>query len=330
MEEPILRERSCVACGSADFERLLTAQDYEYGLQGEFVVSRCSACGLVQQTPRPDFSVILGYYPDGYTAFEMQPRGLVGRLKHAAIMAPRLATYRKVLRPGARILDVGCGSGALLDALHRDGGWQAVGVEINPEAVRIGREAGLDLRLGSLEDAAFPDNSFDLVVLNHVLEHVHEPRATLREILRILAPGGVLMGEVPNLRCLEHAMFGKYWAGYHLPRHITFFDDAQLRSMLGGAGFDVQATKGKMQPANLLVSLSNWLRAEHPRVAARNFVGENSFIGLSLNTPVAFVANLLGSSPSLRFVARKPARANGPAYERAARHASTLRAGFQR
>ena len=259
-----------------------------------------------QQVPRPPFETILSYYPESYTAFSDQRIRAVTRLKNWAINAPRIRAYRRLVPTTGRILDLGCGSGLLLSELRAAGFSAIVGVEANDQAAAAGRRQGLDIRTGSLESAAFPDNTFDLVIINHVLEHVPDPTGTLLEIGRLLSVGGLLIGEVPNLACLERMIFGRYWAGYHLPRHISFFDRPRLEEMLGKCGFDKISLEGKMQPANWLVSMSNWLRDRHPLMAERDPFSENSFFWLAATAPIAWIANLLGSSPSLRFKAHKP------------------------
>jgi SAM-dependent methyltransferase len=296
----------CVLCGSGRFVVRFRASDYEYGLPGTFTVSQCLDCDMWQQVPRPPFETILGYYPERYTAFSDQRIQTVTRLKNWAINAPRIRAYRRLVPTTGRILDLGCGSGLLLSELRAAGFSAIVGIEANAQAAAAGRRQGLDIRTGSLESAVFLDSTFDLVIINHVLEHVPDPRGTLIEIGRVLSAGGLLIGEVPNLACLERMIFARYWAGYHLPRHISFFDGPHLRDMLGRCGFDKISLEGKMQPANWLVSTSNWLRDRHPLMAERDPFSENSFFWLAATTPIAWMANLLGSSPSLRFKAHKP------------------------
>jgi SAM-dependent methyltransferase len=296
---------ACPLCSAKEPQPQLAAGDYEYGLPGRFYVARCNGCGLHYQTPRPPFGDILRYYTNRYVPFGANRDSLVARLKAYFIFGPRLRRYRKLVPPGGRIVDIGCGSGEFLFHFGRLGNWTVSGVEPNAAAAQRGRDLGLDIVTGLLEDAQLPDAAIDLAIMNHVLEHLPDPRATLAEVGRILKPGGHFCGEVPSLACLERTVFGRYWGGYHLPRHLSFFDAQTLGAMLGQAGFTDVRIEPSMQPASWLVSMSNLLRDRAPRLARYNLFSENSFFWLAATTPVAYLLSRLGSGPSIRFLCRK-------------------------
>ena len=142
-----------------------------------------------------------------------------------------------------RLLEIGCANGLFLDALRREGNWQVQGVDTSEVAVRYARERlGLDVFLGPVEDARFADRSFDAVVMWDVLEHVHRPKETLLEIHRMLKADGVLVARLPLLDSWDHALFGRYWAGWDIPRHLTIFSMQTLRLMLECTGFRLKRT----------------------------------------------------------------------------------------
>lgn len=116
------------------------------------------------------------------------------------------------------------------------------GTQLSESAARVtSRRLGREIFLGELPDARFPEAGMDLVCLYNVLEHVREPRVYLREIGRILRPGGLLAIEVPNARCLTARLFGRHWLGWDLPNHIYHFNPASLRALLERHGFTVLA-----------------------------------------------------------------------------------------
>lgn len=141
-------------------------------------------------------------------------------------------------KPGGRLLDVGAGVGTLVAAAHARG-YTACGVELSPWAARFASEdKGLDIFTGLLESAGFPNQGFDVVTINHVLEHLENPQATLQEIGRILAPDGLLVIGVPNIGSIMAGLKGARWASLRPDEHIWHFTPATLRRLVQQSGFE--------------------------------------------------------------------------------------------
>jgi len=127
-----------------------------------------------------------------------------------------------------------------LDAMQRRGNWQLLGVDTSAHAVSAARERfGLEVVHASLHEARFATGAFDVVVMWDVLEHVHDPVATLVEIHRILAADGILVLRLPVLDAWERRWFGRYWSGWDAPRHLTLFSKHTLCLMLNRSGFRI-------------------------------------------------------------------------------------------
>ena len=135
-----------------------------------------------------------------------------------------------------RVLDAGCGAGALLFRLKQLG-WETCGVEIDTRAAREAERLGLDVRVGTIEQANFPDCHFDLLTAVHVLEHIHNPVGFLNEAWRVLKPGGLLYVEVPNARSFNFRTFRTEWFHLDAPRHLCSYSPEPLRYLLRAAGF---------------------------------------------------------------------------------------------
>jgi len=225
----------CALCGNDTTTKLYVIPDY---MSGEaFAVVRCPGCGLIYTDSRVSPAEISKFYPQRYYGDENK------RFKGAIEACLRLFRVRRanvITRHKAtgRILDVGCGRGVFL-AEMRKRGWEVVGTELAEDACRFARE---ELRLKviarrDLLDCAFEAQSFDVVVLSHVLEHLADPLETLVEIARILKGDGLLFLAVPNVASLQARISGPKWALWDVPRHYYHFSPDTLRKMLDMSGF---------------------------------------------------------------------------------------------
>ena len=222
--------------------RLFCARDYITG--DRFEIAQCGACGFTVTLPVLSFQELAAYYPAGYygsAGGKRFPR-LVEKLQDM-LYSHRVREVEKCGggSPG-RVLDVGCGRGLLLKAF-RDNGWDVLGTEMSETSAAYPRDVlNLPVRVGDLAGLKFPDHLFDAVVMWHVLEHVIDPRAMLREVNRVLRPGGVFLVGVPNFGSFEARMCEEKWFHLDVPRHLIQYTPESLREALAGAGFTIHET----------------------------------------------------------------------------------------
>jgi SAM-dependent methyltransferase len=148
-----------------------------------------------------------------------------------------LERVERLLPPGD-VVDLGCWTGSFLVAA-RDRGWNPVGIEPSDWAGRRARERGLDVRTVSLFEHGLPPESFQLVVLCDVLEHLIDPRTAAQTVLELIRPGGGLFLTVPDAGSWTARMLGRRWWSV-LPMHLQYFSRDTLRRLLEGAGFEVR------------------------------------------------------------------------------------------
>jgi 2-polyprenyl-3-methyl-5-hydroxy-6-metoxy-1,4-benzoquinol methylase len=207
--------------------------------------------------PSPDR--LRALYPEEYyggPGRKFQP--LIERLvravgeRHTSFLSRELTT-------GARILDLGCGRGVILGALAEQG-FEVHGLEISAEAAR-GADPRAEIRIAeNLTDAEYRTASFDQVIIWHVLEHINDPVGTLREVHRILKPGGRLIVAVPNFSSLQARCTGAAWFHLDLPRHVYHFPLPALRQLLTLTGFHVRSVHHfslRQNPFGWIQSLMN-------------------------------------------------------------------------
>lgn len=269
LEVPVV----CPACGkSSEIDREYSRRDDMLAMPDTWHIVRCTACRSLYLAERPDNESLPRAYTDYYThsveSDELasgQARGLkpslvsgylnwrfgmgrvpairAGALLFSAILPLRLKldVYgrhlpREKCNDGTRLLDVGCGNGAFL-ARAREIGVRAFGCEPDSAAADACRTQGLDVTTGDVFAANFAESSFDYITLNHVIEHVGDHHKLLRELYRLLVPGGALWLALPNPAALGIAVFGNGWKGFHPPFHLAIPSQAELLRWLADAGF---------------------------------------------------------------------------------------------
>lgn len=218
----------CVLCGGGKTETV-----YRFSAAN---VVRCAGCGLVFASRIPDAASVEEEYSAEYfdKYYSSAAGGGDGQTAAALAVLARLERHR----PGkGKLLDVGFGAGGYLRAA-RDAGWEPFGVDVSAAAVEAARRRGLQALAGPLERAGFGPDTFDAAIAIHSLEHYPDPVLTLREIRRVLKPGGVILVSVPNFNGARARRLGAKWDGLQIGRHFYFFTKNTLGKMVEAAGFE--------------------------------------------------------------------------------------------
>jgi SAM-dependent methyltransferase len=252
----------CFLCKSAGIFLFEGMQDRLYNVPGLWSILRCAQCGLAWLHPRPlsedigklyvkyythlgDDDVTpnpstrisirekliahsLGYKDDSYYGAN---RIIVKTLSSIPIVNDLVRGKAMWLRESwrGRLLDIGCGDGGFLSKMKHLG-WDVVGVEPDPSAARVARERyGLTVLNCRSEDVEFDENSFDVITLNHVIEHLVDPLKVLRRCRRFLRRGGRFVLTTPNVESLGQYIFKRNWFPWDPPRHIFLFSPASLK-----------------------------------------------------------------------------------------------------
>lgn len=233
---------SCNLCGSARYEVRFQSEQHDVTVldschyaattdvyDGYGRVVECLRCRLLYTHPRLDATELLAAYrsvEDASYVVEIEGR------RRAALRSLRAIERFK---PSGRLLEVGCATGILLDVAQNR--WQVEGVEPSHWAAEYARrEFNVPVFAGTLEEARFPDSTFDVVVLADVIEHVADPKGLLREIRRILAPTGIAYVATPDVDSFFARVMKGAWWGLR-PAHIFYFSRLTLQAALAEAGF---------------------------------------------------------------------------------------------
>ncbi|MGE5057534.1 MAG: class I SAM-dependent methyltransferase [Acidobacteriota bacterium] len=154
-----------------------------------------------------------------------------------------------VHKQSGRLLDLGCSSGSFLESL-KGKGWNLHGIEMSTESARIAEvRSGAQVFVGDILDAPFRRESFDVITSFDVLEHLYEPRRVMAKVAEWLKPGGILYVLVPNVDGAEARVFGTYWHGLELPRHLFHYSPASLRFLAESVGLREVSLETRRNPA---------------------------------------------------------------------------------
>ncbi|MGE0734867.1 MAG: class I SAM-dependent methyltransferase [Alphaproteobacteria bacterium] len=258
----------CEACGGTRFTELQRrGRIAEPGVYGELVVVVCENCGFKMTNPRYEDRFYQDYYERLYReiafgAEKPSPAYVeTQKLRGAGVL--RYA-QRFIDRPG-RMLDHGCASAAT-SLPWRDAGWDVKGMDPHRPSIELGRaEFGLDLTVAPGEALPYPDASFEIVVSLGSLEHVYDLAAAMREVRRVLVPGGWL-----QIRWRTDEMFGSPLE-YYNHNHYRFLSANTWRLVLRRYGFeavDFDDTKYEGYPNYCYIMARSSLPPSEAAVAA--------------------------------------------------------------
>ena len=297
----------CPACGSQATSHAFDARDWALGAApGEFAYRRCARCGSCFASPQPEEAVLAQAYAAEYGNYQAEP-GLLERI--AEPLARREA--RRVVGatdPSAPALEVGCGTGRFLGRL-RENGWRGElrGVEYSgPVAEAAAVRLGMPIVPGTAEDAELGESALGALVMRHVIEHLRDPAEVLGRARRALRPDGLLYLATPDANALSAAVFGRFWWGWEVPRHLVVFTPAGLRTLVEAQGFRVTGEWWGFSPqmwnASLFVALNRGGDARWPHLATHTL---NPFV--TGPAVIAATAEVLLRRSTMYALAARPA-----------------------
>jgi SAM-dependent methyltransferase len=295
----------CPICGGSD-ATLLFSRPPDHDPAGRvFSVLRCSGCGVERLDPLPTEEELDAAYGAAYYERHSPDTGTAGRLRRLA-WDVEIRPLKRHLRPGVRVLEVGCGTGELLSLLRRRYGADVQGIERSEAAIAACRAKGVPVHAGALEDAPIDDAGVDVMIMRHVLEHVTSPRDLLATARRLLAPRGALLLTVPVTGGWDQRLFGELWDGYRVPEHIVHFPPRSVDALLRDAGFTVAMRRHSVVPNPWVNAVERRLQRDGRERAAR-FVTLRNPLALVLTLPISAAAAAARRSGRMTVLALAPA-----------------------
>ncbi len=260
--------RPCPACGSTDVAERQVLPEMMYGLAESFAYLTCAGCSSVFIAEIPDN--LADYYQSSYYSLDLDPEvamgrpgvrqlvallgrstlwrhGRVARATSSVVPVRQLRTlvtlFESVGLAGlpegrdSRVLDVGCGTGALVFALGLAGVRHVLGVDPFSPGDRT-LSSGGEIRRADLAEV---HGEFDLVMLHHSFEHVPDPAAVLRQVRPLLSPAGRVLVRMPTVSSAAYRRYGSSWVQLDPPRHLTLFSREGMERLSAASGFTVSS-----------------------------------------------------------------------------------------
>ncbi len=246
----VLVSIACPICGSDSFKVIreskwpivVDASHFEHVYRSSSEqqlfeqVVRCDSCGLVYLNPRPKDEIILASYRDVQdTSFIKQNEERIKTFKVA--FSKVIGDFK--LPSGSRVLDIGCAGGAFLKAA-KDLGMSPVGIEPSKYLTEFSKSTyRVEVLNGLLEEQSLPEQSFDVITLWDVIEHLLNPEQTFKIVSRLIKPNGILVINYPNFKSRLARLMGDKWP-FWLSVHVTYFEPRTLEAFLNKFGFQIQ------------------------------------------------------------------------------------------
>ncbi len=259
------RDSFCALCGDAGIILYEHQPDRVHGHPGDWDILCCGTCSLYWLWPMPTGEELASYYSSYHTHGKSSTAkpSLFQHLMTSLVVQRRMFHWRPIrwlffpkkqslrprlirhvgqylsaylLRPPsetlAKLLDVGAGNGWFV-RLMLDIGWNAVGIEPDPEAAAYARDiAHVPVLTSDLQMSLFEPQSFDVITLRHVVEHLTSPDDVLRASFTLLKPGGRLIIICPNSTSLGSRHFKECWRGLEVPRHVFLYNPSNLSRLV--------------------------------------------------------------------------------------------------
>lgn len=231
---------------------------------------------LLYTHPKPSESELPSYYPDtNYISHTNQRKSLFDLLYHivrSVSVRRKLRLLKSFLPKKCALLDVGAGTGFFLRAAQKRG-WIVTGIEPNASARNLANSKAPNTVFDSDTLHSLPENSFDVITLWHVLEHLPNLEDDLKIFQKLLKPKGRIVVAVPNFKSFDAGYFKEFWAAYDVPRHLWHFSQESISKVFSKVQMNLESTHPLVMDAYYVSLLSNKLKTGSHRILNSLWVG---------------------------------------------------------
>jgi 2-polyprenyl-3-methyl-5-hydroxy-6-metoxy-1,4-benzoquinol methylase len=308
--------KKCPVCSSNKIKFLFNGEDKLLGVPGRFSLFKCWNCEAIFINPQPSYKELEKHYSSDryYSLKRIQPKEKSRKVRLRIFLYKlyfnniyknpfmkilfyplKFIIRSTIIKKDAKLLDIGCGSGQFLYEM-RELGLNVAGIEPGDFDNDGNKKYNLNIENSDLIKAGYSKESFDIVTMNHVLEHINNPFETISEIKRILKKNGIFIIGVPNTNSIAKRIFGKNWIAFDVPRHLINYSKNNLTTFLYKNGFKVLKIRYNSRPNQFSISLMYTLNIR------------NKFIENLLNLiflPLTWIVNSLKKGDAIEILTIK-------------------------
>lgn len=215
----------------------------DYSVSGEeFQLIQNSEYGFLETIPQPVLDKLSEYYEsEDYISHTDSQRNLFEKVYHLV----RTISLKKKLKlinffasETKNLLDIGCGTGDFLQTA-KENNWNIIGIEPNEQARDIANKKTNTSVFDTEQLSKFKSESFDVITLWHVLEHLPNLEEQVATFKKLLKPNGTLIIAVPNYKSYDAEHYKNFWAAYDVPRHLWHFNQDSISKLVSKESFEV-------------------------------------------------------------------------------------------
>jgi 2-polyprenyl-3-methyl-5-hydroxy-6-metoxy-1,4-benzoquinol methylase len=213
-----------------------------YDIFGDiYTINQCEDCHAFFLAPNPTPEQLMKAYDSSYYGEKEEKfNGFVEKILDS-FRKKRAKLVSSYMKPNANILDIGCGNGRFLKFLDEFGNYHLFGIEMEGNSARrAAKIKNINLKIGTLSKEDFSHESFDVITMFHVFEHLQEPIEYLHIIKNILKKDGFLIMSFPNIDSWQAKIFKGKWLHLDPPRHLFFFKPKDLTKIMNELGFSLE------------------------------------------------------------------------------------------
>ena len=253
----MLKLNCCPICNDSSIFTFIKTNAQMHFVREEFNFDQCSNCLLVFLNPRVPLDKLKNYYtsfylpyrgPKAWGKFEKLVQSSQKKLDAKRV---RFVDNTQKLSNGSLVLDIGCGNPSFLKACKKSLKCKTMGIDFSDEGWKneLSQFEGINLQVAEIQDLKAKTRP-DVITMWHYLEHDYSPFENLSYLKSISKSTTTLIVEIPNFDSSSRKKYGKNWAGWHTPRHISLFSPNNIQLLLSRAGWKVKEilTYGTMNP----------------------------------------------------------------------------------